>query len=105
MSPMATFSGRVALFDNAEGVARNENSPALTGKLEINESQIEALMDELMNGETQTYGTRKFKVIDLSLWQTDGSSALKYSGKAKSPFKKSQTSGGSAPVSSADDLF
>ncbi len=99
------FQARIALFDNAAGVERNENAPALTGKLEINESQIEALIDELMSAETQTYGTRKFKVIDLSAWETDGSSALKYSGKAKMPMKRTASAPSSAPVSNADDLF
>ena len=96
------FNARIALFDNAEGVARNENAPALTGKLEINESQIEALIDELMSAETQTYGTRKFKVIDLSAWETDGSSALKYSGKAKMPMKRKASA--PAPVSETPEF-
>ena len=28
------FQARIALFDNASGVERNENAPTLTGKLE-----------------------------------------------------------------------
>ena len=99
------FQARIALFDNASGVEKNENAPTLTGKLEINESQIEALIDELMAAETQTYGTRKFKVIDLSAWETDGASALKYSGKAKMPMKRSASAPSSAPVTDAKDLF
>ncbi len=99
------FQARIALFDNASGVERNENAPTLTGKLEINESQIEQLMDELLNSEVQTYGTRRFKVIDLSCWETDGSSALKYSGKAKMPMKRSASAPSSAPVSDANELF
>ena len=85
---MAKFNARIALFDNSEAQAENDMAPALTGKLEISESQIELLMDELLNAETQTYGTRRFKVIDIAAWETDGSSALKYSGKARMPMKR-----------------
>ena len=104
---MAKFQARIALFDNSEAVADNDMAPALTGKLEISESQIELLMEELLNAEVQTYGTRRYKVIDLAAWETDGSSALRYSGKARMPFKKSQTSASTepAPVDAADDQF
>ena len=103
---MAKFNARIALFDNSEAQLENEDSPAMTGKMEINESQVELLMDELMNAEVQTYGTRRFKVIDLAVWENDGGSALKYSGKARMPRKSNKTAKAteSAPVDSVTDV-
>ena len=80
---MAKFSARIALFDNSARQVDNEDAPAMTGKMEVSESQIQTLIDELQSAETQTYGNRRFKVIDLSVWENDGGSSLIYSGKAR----------------------
>ena len=101
---MAKFSARVALFDNSEAQLDNEDSPAMTGKMEISETQIELLMDELLNGEVQTYGSRRYKVIDLAVWENEGGTKLKYSGKARMPrpsSKKKAKADEPAPVDSA----
>lgn len=103
---MAKFQARIALFDNSAAQEENDMAPALTGKLEISESHIELLMDELLNAEIQTYGTRRFKVIDVAAWETDGSSNLKYSGKCRMPMKPNPAKAikESAPVDNADEL-
>ena len=80
---MTQFSARVKLFDNADSVAENPDRPVITGKMEIREDQIQALIDELQAADSKSYNGQKFKVINLGVWQSDSNSALLYSGKAK----------------------
>ena len=82
------FQARIALFDNSAAVAENDQCPVMTGKLEIPADQVAALAAELEKQEEQSYGDRRFKVIDLSVWENAGGNTLLYSGKARMPQAK-----------------
>ena len=82
---MASLSARIALFQNESD---NPDAPTLTGRLEISVDQLDALIEALMDQPEFSYGTRRYKVLDLSAWEADGSSALAYSGKARLPRPK-----------------
>ena len=79
---MANLSARIALFQNESD---NPDAPTLTGRLEISVDQLDALIEALIDQPESSYGTRRYKVLDLSAWESDGSSALAYSGKARLP--------------------
>lgn len=88
---MATqFNGRVALFDNRG--SENPNAPAMTGKLEISLDQLDALYEQLLEQEVQSYKDRRFVSLNLSLWQAETqSAALLFTGQAQLPRPKADS--------------
>ena len=92
LQTMATsnVSARVALFDNRN--SENPKAPVMTGKIEVPVDQIDALYEQLLEQEVQSYGERKFVTLDLSLWHYDGqSNALLFTGRAQTPRQKADT--------------
>ena len=88
---MATqFNGRVALFDNRG--SENPSAPAMTGKLEIPVEQLDALYEQLLEQDPQSYKERKFVSLNLSVWHAETqSAALLFTGQAQLPRPKADS--------------